>query len=371
MRILFLSGAGDMAAAMVDLVKAEDAIEEVTLADVDGEKAKARAREAAGKFASMELDLTEGDALRAAMEDHDLTLNYAGPFYRFERPVAEAAIEAGTDYISIADDYDAYLAVSELEERARQAGVKVLTGFGNSPGLTQILAKNAYNAMERPSRVAVNWAGGANEAVGPSNILHVLHLLTGETLQWRQGREEYVRCGEGRKMVEFPAPIGRIPTWYTGHAESVSLPRHLPGLDFVSVHGGAAPALDFKFVILLSKLGLTSNHGRRVRLLKAMTPLLPLFQSKRAPDKSAGRVEVWGTHEGEPAYVCHTYVGHIAFITSCPCLQAILWLGRGAFDDLPGGVYAPERLIEDDDTFLKELRGRGMEIELGSVERAG
>ena len=362
MKILFLGGAGDMAAAMVDLMKVEDAIEAVTLADLDGERAHARANEAGDRFAAMALDLTDREALVSAMRAHDAVLNYAGPFYRFERPTAHAAIEAGVDYISIADDYDAYLDVAELEDDAREAGVKILTGFGNSPGLTQILAKKGYLAMERPTKIAVNWAAGANEDVGPSNILHLLHLMSGKTLQWREGHEEYVPCGRGRKMVEFPEPIGRIPTWYTGHAESVSLPRNLPGLDYVSVHGGAVPVFDFQLVALLGMLGLTTTHQRRVRLFNVLKPLLPLFQSKRSPDKSVGRVEVWGEHNGEAAYIYYTYAGHIAFITSCPCLQALLWLRRGAFDHLPGGVYAPERLIEDPAPFLEELRARGMDI---------
>ncbi len=363
MRILFLGGGGDMAVAMVHLMRQESAIEHVTLADLDAEAASARAGEAGAKFAGMALDIMEHDALVDAMKRHDITLSYAGPFYRSERPVAQAAIDAGVDYISIADDYDAYLDVTELEDEAKSAGVKVLTGYGNSPGLTQMLAKKGYMAMDRPSKIAVNWAAGSNEAVGPSNLLHVLHLMSGKTLQWRNGGEEYVQCGKGRKLVEFPDPIGRIPTWYTGHAESVSLPRNLKGLDYVSVHGGVVPPFDFQLVAFLSKFGLTATHERRVRLLKAVKPIIPLFQSKKAPDKSAGRVEVWGTHNGKEKYVYYTFVGHIAFITSCPCLQTILWWRRGAFDHLPGGVYPPERLIEDPAPFLTELVDRGMGIQ--------
>jgi len=365
-KILFIGGAGDMAKAMVELMAREEALDRVTLADIDGSKAAARAAEAGPKFSSLALDIDEHEALVEPMRQHDLTVNYAGPFYRFERPAAEAAIEAGVDYISIADDYDAYLRVAQLDDRAKAAGVKIMSGFGNSPGLTQILAKKGYLSMDKPTRIAVNWAAGSNEAVGRSNLLHVLHLMSGETLQWRDGRAAYVPCGKRRKMVEFPEPIGRIPTWYTGHAESVSLPRNLRGLDFVSVHGGVVPPFDFQLVAFLSKLGLTSTHKRRDRLLKLFTPILPLFQSKRAPDKSAGRVEVWGLHEGRERYVYYTYVGHIAFITSCPCLQTILWHTRGAFDHLPGGVYAPERLIEDPGVFVNDLCGRGLKI--GSFE---
>jgi hypothetical protein len=186
--------------------------------------------------------------------------------------------------------------------------------------------------------------------------------MSGETLQWRDGHDQYVPCGADRKMVEFPNPIGRIPTWYTGHAESVSIPKNLPGLDYVSVHGGVVPAFDFQFVSFLSRFGLTATHARRKRLLAIMRPFLPLFQSRKSPDKSVGRVEVWGTDQAKDKYVYYTYVGHLAFITSCPCLQTILWLNMGKFDHLPGGVYSAERLIEDPDPFLKELESQGMEI---------
>lgn len=364
MRILLIGGAGDMARSLVDLMRNEEAIEGITLADREEQGAMARAQDAGPKFSAEKVDLGEPEALSASMRGHDLVINYAGPFYRWERPAAEAAVAAGVDYLSIADDYDAYLAVADLEDCAREAGVKVMTGFGNSPGLTQLLAKIGCETMEKPAKVAVNWAGGANEAVGPSNILHVLHLMSGETLQWRDGAEQYVPCGRGKKVVEFPEPIGRIPTWYTGHAESVTLPRSIPGLDYVSVHGGAVPAFDFQFVALLGRLGLTSTHERRMRLLRLFTPLLPLFQSKSAPDKSAGRVEVWGTDAGAERYVHYTYVGHIAFITSCPCLQTALWWQKGSFDHLPGGVYPPERLIEAPRAFVEELCGRGVTINL-------
>ena len=362
MRILFLGGAGDMAVSMIDLMRNEDDIEEVTIGDIHEEKAASRASEGGKKFSGIKIDVTQHESLIKTMREHDLTLSYVGPFYLFETPVAHAAIEAGVDYISIADDFDAYLEVAQLDEEARAASVKVLTGFGNSPGLTQILARKGYMAMDTPNSIAVNWAAGSNEAVGPANLLHVFHLMSGQTLQWRNGREEYVPCGRGKKMVEFPDPIGRIPTWYTGHAESVSIPRNLDRLEYVSVHGGVVPPFAFQLVAFLSKLGLTTTHERRARLLRAVKPILPLFQTAKSPDKSAGRVEVWGTDKGTEKYVYYTYVGHLAFVTSCPCLQTILWLKRGKFDHLPGGVYAAERLIEDPGPFLKELESRGVEI---------
>ncbi|MBN1572335.1 MAG: saccharopine dehydrogenase NADP-binding domain-containing protein [Deltaproteobacteria bacterium] len=363
MKILFLGGAGDMAVTMLDLMKDEVEVKEVTICDLDGDKASAKAEEYGKKFKSKGLDVTDRAALIKAMKGNDVVISYVGPFYRFENPVADAAIDAGVHYISIADDYDAFLEVEKLEGKAKQKGIKVLSGFGNSPGLTQMLAKKGYLFLDKPEGISVNWAAGSNEAVGPANILHLFHLLSGKTLQWRDGHEEYVPCGKGKKVVEFPPPIGSLPVFYTGHAESVSLPRNLEGLKYASVHGGVKPVFDVMTVRLLANLGLTKTHRRRKILFAIVKPILPLFQSDKAPNKSVGRVEVWGEHKGKEKTVYYTYVGHIAFITSAPCLQAAVWLHKGKFDKLPGGVYAPERLLKDPEPFLAELRKRGVVME--------
>ena len=363
MKILFLGGAGDMAETMLGLMKKDDAVKEVTICDLDGEKASKKAKQYGKKFKSKALDVTDRASLVEAMKGNDIVISYVGPFYRFERPVADAAIDAGVHYISIADDYDAYLEVEKLEPKAKKKGIKVMTGFGNSPGLTQMLAKKGYLYLDKPEGISVNWAAGSIEPVGPANILHLFHLLSGKTLQWRNGHDEYVPCGKGKKIVEFPPPIGKLPVFYTGHAESVSLPRNLRGLKYVSVHGGVSPVFDVMTVRFLANLGLTKTHRRRKILFATVKPILPLFQSSKAPDKSVGRVEVWGKHKGKEKVVFYTYVGHIAFITSAPCLQTAVWLKKGKFDKLPGGVYAPERLIADPEPFLSELRKRGVEME--------
>ncbi len=363
MKLLFLGGAGEMAVAMLPLMRDDKAVKHVTIADINEGRAQAVADEYGEKFSAAAVDAGDHNALVEAMKPHDAVVNYVGPFYRFEKPCAEAAIEAGVHYISISDDYDAYLSVRTLEEKAKKAGVKILTGFGNSPGLTQILARKGYNSMDNPQDIAINWGAGSNEAVGPANILHVMHLMNGTTIQWQNGVHVAVRAGEGRKMVEFSEPIGRIPVFYTGHAESVSIPQNLPGLRNVSLHGGCVPTWIFPFAAHMSTIGLTKTHERRLRLQKALNPFMSVFSSDKDPDKSVGRVEVRGTHKGEPTSRYYTYVGHIADITSIPCFVATKWLLAGKFDKKPGGVYSAERLLDNPDLFLRELKRRSVEIE--------
>jgi|LSQX01.2.fsa_nt_gb saccharopine dehydrogenase-like NADP-dependent oxidoreductase len=361
MKVLLLGGGADMAAPIIPLLEAEDDVETVTLADRDAARLKERAGSGA-KMATAVVDATDEPAVLELMRQHDITICYVGPFYYFEKRLARLAIQAGCHYVSICDDYDAYLDVITLEEEARRQGVKVLTGFGNSPGITQVLAKKGYLSMAKPERINIHWCAGSDESVGPSNLAHLFHIFTGTTLQWIDGREVRVKTGRGKKVVEFPEPVGRNPVYYTGHAESVSIPRNLPGLTEVTLHGGVKPPFIVALVRALTALGLTSTHKKRMALARFFHRIESWFAAG-GYDKSVGRVDVYGKDDrGREVHRYYTYVGHIAEITSIPCLAAALWLGRGKWDDKPGGVYAPERIVDEPDQFLEDLRRRGVEI---------
>lgn len=361
MKVLLLGGCADMAVPLIPRLTAEADVELVTLADRNEARAVQLA-ENDPKLSAAFVDASDHAQVVRLMQAHHLCICYIGPFYFFEKRLARAAIEAGKPYVSICDDYDAYLDVLTLDEEARAKGVKILTGFGNSPGLTQILAKKGYLSMAKPEKININWCAGSDEAAGPANLAHLFHIFTGTTLQWLDGREVRVKTGQGKKMVEFPEPIGLNPVFYTGHAESVSIPRNLPGLTEVTLHGGVKPVYIVKLVKAMAALKLTATHKRRTAMARFFHRIEGWFASAGI-DRSAGRVEVHGRDEAGTAQSrVYTYVGPIADITSVPCLTAALWLARNRFDQHPGGVYAPERIVDDPDEFLQDLVERGVEI---------
>ena len=365
MKMLLLGGAGDMAqAALQEMTKEREHIAKIVLVDLNEAKANKTLAQL-GMTDWVEViahDIMDREWLVQTAAEFDVVLGFAGPFYIMERYLGSVCVEAGTHYISISDDYDAYLALLELDAEAKAKNVKLLSGWGNSPGITQMLARMGYNAIHKPRKIHVNWAAGSNEAVGATNLMHLFYIFHGTTLQTFDGREKAVKTGKGKKLVEFPQPIGKIPVYYTGHAESVSLPRNLEGLEEVTLHGGVKPAYIPKLVTTLDKTGMFNTHARRRRWAKIFHRIEGLF-SFGGPDKSVGRIEVYGEDDnGAPVQKCYTYVGHIAELTSFPTVQAAVWMSRGKFDDKPGGVYATERLLEEPDAFIEELKGRGLEI---------
>ncbi|HPI92055.1 MAG TPA: saccharopine dehydrogenase NADP-binding domain-containing protein [Deltaproteobacteria bacterium] len=361
MKMLVIGGAGDMARDVLDVLQAEKKVKHVTICDLNLDRACSEAAGRDARFTASRVDATEHAQLMALMKQHDITLGFAGPFYSFEKPLAEAALAAGKPYVSIADDYEAYLDVITLEEGAKQKGVHILTGWGNSPGITQALARRGYNSMDDPRRINVHWAAGSNEAAGPANLTHLFNIFHGTTLQTMRSREVRVHTGGGRKVVRFPFPMGELPVYYTGHAESVSIPRNLPGLTEVTLHGGVQPAYIPLLIMLLEKTGLFSTHARRKKAADFFHKIEKIFGAGGL-DKSVGRVDVYGSHKGKTAHRTYSYIGHIGLITSIPCAVAALWELGGRFGDSPGGVYSPERLLADPEPFLEELMRRGVEI---------
>jgi len=361
MKVLLLGGAGDMALDALDELSKEKEVSLVTIADLNLERAKKEAEARDERFLAIRLDATDHPQLVKTMKDHDISLGFVGPFYFFEKRMVAAALEAGVPYVSICDDYEAYLDIMKMDKDAREKGIHILTGWGNSPGLTQVLARKGYNSMEQPRRINIHWAAGSNESVGTANLAHLFNIFHGTTLQTIRGKEVEVPTGGGRKVVRFPFPMGDLPVYYTGHAESVSIPRNLKGLTEVTLHGGVQPAYIPLLLKALRTTGLFDTHERRTAFAKFIIKMESIFASGGL-DKSVGRVDVYGFDNGKTAHRTYTYIGHIGIITSIPCVTAALWELNGKFKSVPGGVYSAERLLEDPDPFLEDVMRRGVEV---------
>jgi saccharopine dehydrogenase (NAD+, L-lysine-forming) len=62
-------------------------------------------------------DAGDTDMIARLMEGFDVAVNRAGPDYKYEVPVALAAIKAGVDLVDIDDDYETTFEMFELNLR--------------------------------------------------------------------------------------------------------------------------------------------------------------------------------------------------------------------------------------------------------------
>lgn len=365
MKIIVLGGAGDMASRAVrDLANQPD-VTTLTIADFNLPAARALKEEldGAGKQIVVQwVDANDHASLLQAIRGHEVVASGVGPFYRFEARVARAAIEAGAHYVSLCDDYDAAAAVLELDARAREKGVTVLTGLGWTPGLSNVLARKGAATFDQVDEINVAWGSSASDSNGYAVILHTLHIFTGLVPTFQRGQTRLVPAGSGPERVRFPEPVGEISVYHLGHPEPVTLPRFLPGLKTVTLKGGLSEQFLNDLGIWLARLRLTDTPEKKDflgHLIKALLPYLSQIGQPTEPC-SAVRVDVSGWRAGAYGTVSYGAAAHMCDLTGLPLAVGALMLGRGEIDR--PGVVAPEVCVPVE-PFLAALAARGLRVQ--------
>lgn len=242
MRVLALGGAGAMGAVAVRTAACAGMAEHIVVADRDHAAAQRLARDLSAArvpVSARGIDITDDAELRRALSEADLVLNTVGPYYRFGLTVLRAAIDTGTHYLDICDDWEPTLQMLELDATARAAGVTAVIGMGASPGVSNLLAATAAAPLDSVRDLYTAWpvdvtAGG--DETSRDQLIGTDGSPTAAAVHWMQqssGSITTVWAGslaEQRPLrpVTFKLPGGRDGTAYTvGHPEPVTLHRTL------------------------------------------------------------------------------------------------------------------------------------------------
>lgn len=121
----------------------------VIIAGRDKVKADALAQELGAEAAS--LDITQDFTARLRELKPSVVVNTIGPFQTSNYSVAERCIECGVHYIDLADGRDFVTGITELDAKAKQAGVVVISGASTVPALTSAVVEHfrpEFSAME-------------------------------------------------------------------------------------------------------------------------------------------------------------------------------------------------------------------------------
>ncbi|MBI2893859.1 MAG: saccharopine dehydrogenase NADP-binding domain-containing protein [Deltaproteobacteria bacterium] len=360
MNVIVLGGAGDMGSRAVEDLAATEGVERVTIADRNvaaAERLAASLAAAPAKVVVKAVDATDHSGLVEAMRGHDVAASALGPFFRFERPLVRAAIAAGVDYASICDDWIAAKTVlDELAREARAAGRTVLTGLGASPGLTNVGIRYFADRMEKLRRVEISVHQPLDAGGGEAVLRHMLFIISGSIECWRSGRALRIpACSESRE-VEFPH-FGRQRVWNMGHAEPVTVPRFLPGVEdctFFMGFGRPSPLL-----VQPARWGLFRSE----RVVDWAVRLGAAAESRFGhadPSPAAVRLDLWGVEGGAQVHRMACGVGQMREVTALSLSVGAAMVGRKEILEPEGGVWAPEALL-DPRTFLERMRAKGVQ----------
>jgi hypothetical protein len=120
--------------------------------------------------------------------------------------VAKQAVEARIAVATCGETPAGVLALLDLDDAAREAGVAVVAGAGFAPGLSEVLARYAADRVDAVEEVHVASLGSA----GPASRRWVRRSFVEAAMELRDGRTLSRRPLGDRRLVPFPAPMGTV-----------------------------------------------------------------------------------------------------------------------------------------------------------------
>ena len=368
--VVLLGGYGNTGRSCAQLLLTHTAAR-LLIAGRDAYRAEAFARElnaghAGGRASSARADAADADSLRAAFRQAAVVVA-ASSTSEHAAGVAQAALEAGADYIDPQYSTPKLEALRRLAPEIEAAGLCFVTDGGFHPGLPASLIRFAAGRMDglRRARVAsviqINWRALDLSPVTVREL--VLEFRDYRALHYRDRR--WIAPGWVESMrpfwVEFGHGYGRRYTMPMFLEELRPLPAMIPTLEETGFFvGGFNPLVDFVILPLgMAWMAVAGERGAagfgRLLLwgLRRFTP--PPYGTLLQLDAQGGSA---GRRQGMQVVVAHSD-GYV--LTAAPMVGCLMQM-------LDGTARRPglhlQALLVDPARLLDDLRTMGVEVEV-------
>ena len=185
-------------------------------------------------------DVSDPQSVRRLAGRGDVLVTTVGPFRRWGRPAAEAAIASGAHYLDSTGEGEFIREVFEsYGPAAEQAGIGMLTAFGYDfvPG-NLAGAEALERAGGNAARVDVGYylTGSGLGGMSGGTRSSAVGVVGSPTFAWRDGRVVTER--PARRRRSFPVGNKQQQAISVGGSEHFALPRLAPRLREVNVYLG-------------------------------------------------------------------------------------------------------------------------------------
>lgn len=268
------------------------------------------------------LDASDPEAVARLAKGCDLVINAASP--RLNRPVMEACLRAGAHYQDLCSQLADLRNAEQLRfhERFRRAGLVGLINTGVSPGVSNLLAREAADRLDEVSDIKIRLVEDqkSSELIFAWSPEVALDQFTSPPLVYRHGRFQLSRPFADGEEYEFLHPFGRRHVTSIYGDEVATLPRYIRArrVDVKSC------GTDIEFSKALYRLGLFDKrairlNGKRVVPLEFFSEIAPQVPTPRQMMELIGSgviqnaalqlcVEVVGRDSGKPIRIKSTAV---------------------------------------------------------------
>ena len=374
MRMLVLGAGLQGSACAFDLLQ-QEAVGQVTLADIQPDRAAAFVKPFTGKRLSlMKLDVQDPAALRGAMQGHVAVAN-ALPYY-FNLDVTRAAVESGLHYADLGGNTEIVFNQKKLDADAKARNVSVIPDCGLAPGMVNVIAAEGLRRVDDAESVKV-YVGGLPRHPEPPLNYQIVYSLEGAldyytTPSWvlRDGKPTRVDALSELESLSFPPPVGELEAFHTGGGIS-TMPWAYEGrvrtMEYKTLRYPGHMAI-MRPIRELGLLDLTpiKVRGKEIVPRDAFIAIVsPKLNKPQGRDLVALRVDVHGRNGAHVAWELLDYYdearGISAMMRTTGYSLSITGLMQGDGRITGRGVQTPDEAVPFT-AYLDELRKRGIEI---------
>ncbi len=389
-------GVGAVGSVAADLLARAEEFDKVILADVDLDRARRlEKRISSDKVESARIDASDVAGMAKAFKGVDLVLNAVIPRYNYA--IMDACLEAGSNYADMACDIakdttppggvlkDTPLMwqISKYDGQFKKKGLTGMLGVGCEPGLANVFARVGADRLDKVKNICVR--DGDNSVVegydfapmwSPETLIE--EVLMPATI-YKDGHYRKMGSLQGKELMEFPDPVGKLNIYNVDHEEQETLPTYIG-----EVLGKGCEYCDFKIAFddatvesirTVGRLGLSNPKKIKVKgvevsprdVVAACLPD-PTALGHLAKGDFVGGTIVTGTKGGrDMGWFFHTHMNHqecfrkhghsaTAYTVGAPLAIAAVLFAQGKVD--MKGVFPPEMM--DPEPFVKMLPRFGM-----------
>jgi saccharopine dehydrogenase (NAD+, L-lysine-forming) len=353
-----LGAGGTIAPAIVHDLAGSVEVAQMTLLDLDGDRASAVAdAHGGGKARAASIDARDSNALAAALDGVDVLVNTAS--YRINLDAMRACLAAGCNYLDLGGLYWMTGRQLELSPEFERAGLLAVLGIGSSPGKTNLMAQRAARELmtdgDGDGVESVEIVAAGRDPGSPSDgrlrppyaIQTLIDELTLGPVVLEDGSPREIEPLTDGGVVDFGEPIGEAETIYTLHSELATFGESF-GCRAASFRLSLTPAVLERLKELVgARDEEIAAAAREAASPSSQTVSIHLAKVTASSGKSLTVRALSRPHFG---------LGGSIVSTAAPAAATVRLFARGALG--AKGALPPERCIEPEEMFA-ELETRG------------
>ena len=364
-RFVVLGGAGAIGRIIVRDLFESGRRNHILIADYDEHTAAGLARTyRSRRVLSARADARNVKDLASRLAGYSVVINCTR--HQFNLNVMEAALRAGTHYLDLGGLFVWTRRQLKLNRNFADGGIIAILGMGCAPGLTNVMARDAAEQLDRVDSIRIR-VGGIDfnsrnaDFAFPYSAQTIVEELTLSPWKWSGGRFVEAAPRSGWESIDFGKPVGRVSLVMTRHSEIATLPLRFKtkGLRYADFKVG----FDRSFVREIMKRLRAGWTVRDFEALPASRAKPDDYEITRVIVRGGKQTVVLDCHaRSNPHW--HASAGDID--TACPASIVAQMIAAGTIHK--PGVWAPEDTVTADLLF-KECRLRGMKFSRSTRSR--